>query len=426
METTTLAAPLTLPCGATLPNRLAKAAMSEQLADRANRPTPALDALYERWGAGGCGLVVTGNVMVDRRHVGEPRNVVVEDERDLPALRRWAAAGRRRGAAVWVQLNHPGRQALRIAGSRPVAPSPVAARIPGAVTPRELTGAEIEQIVARFARTAAIVQAAGFDGVQLHGAHGYLISQFLSPRANRRDDEWGGDAERRRRFVLEVVRATRAAVGRSFPIGIKLNSADFQRGGFDERESAAVVAALAEAGVDLVEVSGGTYEAPVMMGAATGGHVAARSGAAEVSTHARHARASTRAREAYFLDYAERVRRAVPQLPLMVTGGFRTAAAMAAALADGGCDVIGVGRPLALHPDAGAGLLDGSLARVDAGGRRIGVRTLDSAIDLFWHTRQMQRIGRGREPWPREHALHTLGALLLVNGWGALRRKRGG
>lgn len=127
----TLASPLTLPCGAALPNRLAKAAMSEQLSDRANSPTVQIERLYERWAAGGSGLVITGNVMVDRRHVGEPRQVVVEDERDLPALRRWAAAGRANGTELWVQINHPGRQAMRIAGSRPVAPSPIAPRIPG-------------------------------------------------------------------------------------------------------------------------------------------------------------------------------------------------------------------------------------------------------------------------------------------------------
>ena len=413
MTTATLASGLTLPCGAVLPNRIAKAAMSEQLGDRANRPTRRLDRLYERWGRGGAGLVITGNVMIDRRHVGEPRNVVVEDARDLPALRRWAAAGRAGGAALWVQVNHPGRQALRIAGSHPVGPSAVAPRLPGAVTPRALSGREVEQIVARFAATAAIVREAGFDGVQLHGAHGYLISQFLSPRANVRDDEWGGDAERRRRFVLEVLAATRAAVGDDFPVGIKLNSADFQRGGFSEEESVEVVAALAEAGIDLVEISGGTYESPAMMGSGS-----ERAGAPR--------RASTVAREAYFLDYAVRVRERVPGLPLMVTGGFRSLEAMAAAIGSGACDVVGVGRPLALHPDAAGELLAGTRARVDAGSRSIGVRTVDSVIDLFWHTRQLQRIGRGREPWPREHALHTLAAFLLVNGWGAARRRRGG
>lgn len=414
METATLASALRLPCSAELPNRIAKAAMSEQLGDRANRPTQRLDRLYERWGRGGAGLVITGNVMVDRRHVGEPANVVIEDGRDLPALRRWSAAGRAGGAALWVQVNHPGRQALRIAGSHPVGPSAVAPKLPGAVTPRALSGHEIEQIVARFATTCAVVRDAGFDGVQLHGAHGYLISQFLSPRANVRDDEWGGDATRRQRFPLEVLRAVRAAVGDDFPIGIKLNSADFQRGGFSEEESVEVVAALAEAGIDLVEISGGTYESPAMMGGADGG-----------DAHAPR-RASTAAREAYFLDYAERVRERVPGLPLMVTGGFRSLEAMAAAIGSGACDVVGIGRPLALHPDAVGELLAGTRARVDAGSRSIGVRTADSVIDLFWHTRQLQRIGRGRDPWPREHALHTLAAFLLVNGWGSARRRRGG
>ncbi len=413
METATLASALTLPCGAELPNRIAKAAMSEQLGDRANRPTQRLDRLYERWGRGGAGLVITGNVMIDRRHVGEPANVVVEDGRDLPALRRWAAAGRAGGAALWVQVNHPGRQALRIAGSHPVGPSAVAPKLPGAVTPRALTGSEIEEIVGRYATTAAVVRDAGFSGVQLHGAHGYLISQFLSPRANVRDDEWGGDALRRQRFVLEVVRAVRAAVGDDFPLGIKLNSADFQRGGFSEEESVEVVAALAAAGIDLVEISGGTYESPAMMGGSDG-------------DGAQPQRASTAAREAYFLDYAERVRERVPGLPLMVTGGFRSLDAMAAAIASGACDVVGIGRPLALHPDAVGELLAGTRARVDAGRRTIGVRTVDSVIDLFWHTRQLQRIGRGRDPWPGEHALHTLAAFLLANGWGSARRRRGG
>lgn len=405
----TLAAPLTLPCGSVLPNRVGKAALSEQLADRANRPTPELDRLYSRWSQGGSGLVVTGNVMVDRHHLGEPRNVVVEDDRDLEGLRRWADAGHAgaNGAQIWVQLNHPGRQALWFAGgSRPVAPSALAAKVPGYVAPRALTTAEIEEIIARFARTAEIVQRAGFDGVQLHGAHGYLISQFLSPRANQRDDEWGGDAVRRRRFVLELVRATRAAVGPTFPVGIKLNSADFQRGGFSEEESAAVLEALAGEQIDLIEISGGTYESPAMM-----------DGVAQ--------RESTRQREAYFLEYAETVRSRVPGVPLMVTGGFRSAAAMRDAVATGACDVVGLGRPLALAPDGPTGLLDGTRATVAAGDKRIGVAKLDSAIDLYWHTRQLHRLGAGAAPNPRDPAWRAAAALLIDNGWGAIRRRRG-
>ncbi|MGE4426192.1 MAG: NADH:flavin oxidoreductase/NADH oxidase family protein [Solirubrobacteraceae bacterium] len=406
-KTPTLDAPLELPGGARLPNRIAKSAMSEQLADRRNAPTDDLVRLYERWGAGGAGLLVTGNVMVDRRQLGEPRNVVVDDERDIGRLAAWARAGRRHGSQVWVQINHPGRQALIVAGRhRPVAPSAVAPEIPGYVRPRELTGGEIEEIVERFARTARIVRDAGFDGVQVHGAHGYLVSQFLSPRANQRDDAWGGDAERRRRFVLEVVRAVRAAVGPDFPVGIKLNSADFQKGGFTAEESAAVLEALAAEGLDLLEISGGTYEAPAMVGAV---------------------RESTARREAYFLEYAETVRDRVGGVPLMVTGGFRGAAAMRDAVSGGGCDVVGIARPLAVDPDGARRVLEDPDARLSSPEPSLGPRvprTLASAVALGWHTRQIQRIGAGHEPNPDEPAWRTAVGMVSANGWDAFRRRR--
>lgn len=404
---TALAAPLTLPGGQTLSNRLAKSALSEQLGDRRNGPTPDLARLYRRWSAGGSGLLVTGNVMIDRRQLGEPRNVVVEDDRDLAALTAWAEAATSGGNVAWAQVNHPGRQALWLAGSaRPVAPSAVAPKIPGYVTPRALTEAEVEELIGRYARTAAILARAGFTGIQLHGAHGYLISQFLSPLANVRNDGWGGDAERRRRFVLEVVRAVRHAVPAGTAVAIKLNSADFQRGGFDEDESMAVLEALAAEELDLIEISGGTYEQPAMMDG--------------------DRRPSTVAREAYFLEYAERLRERVPDVPLMVTGGFRTAEAMERAVATGACDVVGLGRPLAVSPDAPARLLDGRITRVDGGEKRIGVPKLDSAVDLYWHTRQLRHMGAGRDPRPDESAWLAAAGLIVENGWGAVRRKRGG
>jgi 2,4-dienoyl-CoA reductase-like NADH-dependent reductase (Old Yellow Enzyme family) len=399
-----LAEPLALPCGAVLPNRIAKAAMSEQLGDSRNRPTARLEELYRRWATSGSGLLITGNVMVDRRHVGEPHNVVVEDDRDLDALRRWATAAQSAGALVWPQVNHPGRQSLALAGSKPVAPSAVRTKIPGAVTPRELSGAEIEEIVARFARASAVLEAAGFDGMQVHGAHGYLVSQFLSPRANLREDDWGGTAEKRMRFLLEVVRAIRAAVSPSFAVGVKLNSADFQRGGFSQEESMLVVEALDDEGVDLLEISGGTYEAPAMVG--------------QMGT-------STASREAYFLEYAEEVRERV-KMPLMLTGGFRTAAGMRSALASGAIDVVGLGRPLAVDADGPAGILGGHRDAVRRGDKRIGVKQLDGLVDLYWHTRQLHRMGDGGDPQLREPAPVTLAAAVLGNGWRALRRKRGG
>ncbi len=190
-STLTLSDQLTLPCGQILPNRMMKSALSEALGDSSRGPSRRLETLYSRWGAGGYGLVVTGNVMIDRTQLGEPGNVVIEDDRDLEGLTRWAKTTQDGGSPIWMQINHPGRQANPLAArNRPVAPSAIALKVPGAPTPRELTGAEIEDIIDRFATTAVVAETAGFNGVQIHGAHGYLVAQFLSPLANKRTDEW--------------------------------------------------------------------------------------------------------------------------------------------------------------------------------------------------------------------------------------------
>ncbi|GAB3083233.1 NADH:flavin oxidoreductase/NADH oxidase family protein [Nocardioides zeae] len=431
---TDLGTPLDLPCGQRLPNRLMKSALSEALGTSTGAPTRRLERLYDAWAGGGWGLVVTGNVMVDLRHRGEPGNVVVEDDRHLDALRRWAAGFRASGTPLWMQVNHPGRQANVLVGrTRPVAPSAVAADVAVATRPRALSETEIRETIERYAATAAVAEAAGFDGVQVHGAHGYLVTQFLSPRSNQRTDGWGGDPERRRRFVLEVVRAIRERVSPGFAVGIKLNSADFQRGGFTESESREVVAALAEEGIDLLEVSGGTYESPVMFGPDT-------------------RRASTREREAYFLEYAASVRDAAGAVPVAVTGGFRTRAAMTAALGSstpgstpgstetstgtpGECDVIGLGRPASAYPHVARDLLDGRLERIELPAVRVGARrlvgrlaplhTVDSALDLSWHTDQLHRLGAGRAPDLARPWWRTAVTATLRNGPGAFVPKRG-
>lgn len=414
-----LAEPFVLPNGVTLPNRIAKAALSEGLGDRRNAPTDRLIRLYRRWSASGAGLLVTGNVMVDRTAIGEPGNVVVEDGRDLDRLREWSAAATAGGAQAWVQINHPGRQVPRTLSAQPVAPSAVAVGVPGGTfaVPRALEPHEITDIIRRFATTARIVLDAGFTGVQVHAAHGYLISQFLSPQANRRTDEWGGSPENRRRFLLEIVRAVRAEIGAGVPLSVKLNSADFQRGGITEDESAEVVLALAEEGIDLLEISGGTYESAAMMGMPAGPK-----------------KESTRAREAYFLDYAERVRAATTTaaggrraLPLMLTGGFRTAAGMTGALESGAVDVVGLGRPLALEPDLPARLLDGTTtASAALRPRTVGLRAVDSASELFWHTVQLWRMGDGKDPAPHQHPLRTFTRYVATTGLHSLRRPRRG
>lgn len=414
MTVTNLTDPLTLPCGQVLPNRLMKSALSEVLADRASAPDHRLERLYGTWAAGGYGLLVTGNVMVDGRQMGEPGNVVVEDERHLDRLTRWAKTTQDHGVPLWMQINHPGRQAnpLKLR-HQPVAPSPIAVKVVGASTPRALTGEEIEDIIDRFATTAAVAETAGFDGVQVHAAHGYLVAQFLSPLSNQRDDEWGGDPERRMRFALEIVRRVRARVSPGFAVGIKLNSADFQRGGFTEGESRDVVAALATEGLDLIEVSGGSYESPAMMGSAA---------------------ASTVAREAYFLEYARAVRDVAGGVPLAVTGGFRTRTAMESALASGDCDLIGLGRPTCTTPDAANVILGSPTARVDShqvGYSKTGllsrvtdIKAFNSLVDLGWHEDQLHRIGAGKQPDTGRSKLATTVSLVRRNGREAFTRRR--
>lgn len=405
-----LAQPLRLPNGGSLRNRLAKSAMSEALASYDNHVTPALPALYRRWAASGIGLLITGNVMIDRRALGEPGNVALEDESDLPLLRQWAEAATSQGAQIWMQLNHPGKQSPKGLNAYNLSPSAIPFRPDMAAffdTPREATPEQIADIITRFGRAAALAQKAGFSGVQIHGAHGYLVSQFLSAHHNQRTDEWGGTAEKRRRFVLAVYAEIRKQTGAGFPIGIKLNSADFQKGGFTEEESLATIQALADAGIDLIEISGGTYEAPAMTGTTSA------------------TKASTQAREAYFLDFAEKARAAV-KTPLMVTGGFRSAAGMNAALRSGALDLIGLGRLLALDPDAPAALLRGANSPHTVKPITTGIKMVDrmALMEVAWYARQLHRIAHGKPPKPNESGLFAFLGSIAHSGWGTFRTKR--
>lgn len=401
MSTPAFAAPLVLP-SETLPNRLAKAAMTEGMADTAGRPSDDLVRLYEAWGRGGAGLLISGNVPVDARHLERPGNVIiagVQDDAAKAALRRLASAARIGGAGFWVQLSHAGRQTPVLVNPTPKAPSAVPLAIPGKMygVPVALTGAEIPPIIRAFADAAALCREAGCTGVQIHGAHGYLISQFLSPLANKREDEWGGALENRARLLLEIVRATRAAVGRDFTLAVKLNSADFQRGGFAPGESMQVAQWLEAEGVDLLEVSGGNYEQPRMM---------KMEGLEKADTTGLPA--STAAREAYFLDFAVELRKHVTT-PLMVTGGMRSAAAMNEAIERDGVALIGIGRPMVVDPDAPRRLLEGAreLDRYEER-LRLGpgffsqrssskmVRAVNGFGALYWQYQQLRRIGRGQ------------------------------
>ena len=342
--TNTLSSPLTLPCGVTLPNRICKAAMTEGLATPQGLPSPQLNRLYGLWSDGGAGILLSGNIQVDKDHLERPGNVIVDSAPNnemQAALASWAEAGTRNGNHFWAQISHAGRQTQTNVNKQPKAPSAVTVGLPGGQfgKPVALTESEIVDLIDRFGICAKACQEAGFTGVQVHSAHGYLLSQFLSPRTNLRDDRYGGSLENRARMLLEVVEAIRSAVGPSFPIAVKLNSADFQKGGFEFADSIQVAKWLEAASVDLIEISGGTYEQPQLLGV---------EGMEEVAEQ--DVRESTIAREAYFVDFALAMQQEV-SIPLMVTGGFRLKSAMEEALQNG-ADVIGIGRPMCVMTDA--------------------------------------------------------------------------
>ncbi|MFJ3801793.1 NADH:flavin oxidoreductase/NADH oxidase family protein [Streptomyces sp. NPDC090088] len=398
--TSPLFSPLRLRSGQVLPNRIAKAAMEEGMAGAGQLPDERLLALYRRWGGGGAGLLITGNVMVHAEALTGPGGVVLDAATPLEPFAAWAEAGRSGGAAMWMQINHPGRQVQAEMPGVVWGPSDVGVEIgrhsrrfgrPSAMAPDQ-----IEATVRRFAVTAERAARAGFDGVQIHAAHGYLLSQFLSPLVNRRTDRWGGPLENRARMLLDVVRAVRAAVPPEFAVAVKLNSADFQRGGFDVDDARRVIALLEPLGVDLVELSGGSYESPAMSG--------------------RPADARTRAREAYFLDLAKDLAATSP-LPLMLTGGITRRDTAEQVLADG-VDLVGMGTALAVAPDLPGQWRRG--AGADARLRPVtwSDKTLAAAAGMALVRRQLRRMARGGEP-----ALGTRPACALVSEQLVARRQ---
>lgn len=388
-----LRSPVDLPCGASLPNRLSKAAMTEGVS-LDGRPNAEHMRIYDAWARCGVGMSITGNVQVDRHHLERSGNVMLDAEPDAATLelyRQWARVSKSAGAHIWIQISHAGRQTPANINPHPYGPSAVQAETEGRCgPPREMPQAEIERVIANFARVARVAKETGFDGIQLHGAHGYLMSAFLSPKVNLRTDQWGGSLQNRARLLLSVYEAARAAVGPGFPISVKLNSADFQQGGFEFDDAITLAGWLADAGVDLLEISGGNYEQPSMMGL----------------PGAPTPKASTRLREAYFLDFAK-VMMAGRTPPLMVTGGFRSAEAMIEAVKSG-VAVVGLGRPLCAELDGPAALLRGERAELARFEEKLmtdpppqniapsGPGELPPVFSVIaWFYQQIRRIGRG-------------------------------
>lgn len=390
MSTHSIFQPITLPSGLTLKNRMAKAAMEENMAIEGQMPGGELHALYNAWANGGVGLIISGNVMIDHRAMTGPGGVVLEEKTDLAPFKAWAKAAQANDTRVWMQINHPGRQVYRAMRGNVWAPSAVPLNM-GKHSglfgqPKAMTQVDIDEIIERFACTASRAQAAGFDGVQIHAAHGYLLAQFLSPLSNQRTDEWGGSIENRARLLLKVVQAVREATGPSFPVSVKLNSADFQRGGFDINDALQVVDMLEPLGIDLVELSGGSYEAPAMQG--------------------RTADNRTLAREAYFLEFAAKIA-ASTSIPIMTTGGIRRLE-VAQSVVEQGVSMVGMASALAFTPNLPNQWrqnpsAEGTIRVIDWKDKAIS-----SLATMAMVKRQLRRLGKGKSTLPQANPVLTL------------------
>ena len=398
---------ITLPCGAQIKNRICKAAMTERIAFADNYTNQRHLNLYKKWAEGDIGILLTGNVQVDKNHLEGPANVCIEEDtyaEQLPLLRKWAEEGTKDNTHLWMQISHAGRQTPGEINSSPKAPSSVQLKIPGRNygVPSALSTEEINEIIKKYTFVAKIARETGFTGIQIHSAHGYLLSEFLSPDINLREDEWGGTVENRSRIHVEIIKNIRREIGEDFPISVKMNSADFQKGGFSPDDSIQVAKIIEAAGVDNIEISGGTYEQPRLLGL---DNVSINPDRSEVRKE------STIAREAYFLEYAEKIKKNI-QIPLMVTGGFRTKQGMESAVKSGACEIVGVGRPLCANPFEIKEMFDGKIEQLPIYEKTLSLGPwifspsspfrLIQALNAFgaqaWFYQQIKRMGDNKLP----------------------------
>ncbi len=376
-----LNAPFILPCGAILKNRLVKSAMTERISNKRFEPVEGHTKLYSKWADTGAGLLITGNVMIDQKHLESAGNVCFNNENMIPKLKPWAEAGKKKGNHIWVQISHAGRQTNKFNTTRPLAPSEVQLKKIGLFgKPRAMKEQDIQDAIQGFTKAAKIAKTAGFTGVQVHSAHGYLLSQFLSPATNTRTDEWGGTIENRSRLLLTILKEIRNEVGPGFPISVKLNSSDFQRGGLTEEESLEVVKMLDKVGIDLLEISGGTYEKTAFF----------------LLNEEHNMKTSTKAREAYFIDFAQQVRK-VSNVPLLITGGFRSFEFCNKVLADGELDLIGMGRPFITNLEEIQGFIEGKILVLENLILRTGIKQFEDAAEGGFYAAQLIRMAKGKE-----------------------------
>jgi 2,4-dienoyl-CoA reductase-like NADH-dependent reductase (Old Yellow Enzyme family) len=379
-----------LPNGEIIKNRIAKTAIAENMASEKQLPNSQIALVDKTFAKGGAGLIITGNVMIDYRSMGSSGDVVLDENSDLEPFKNWAKGVKEFGSHIWMQINHPGRQTMADMKQPGWAPSEVELKM-GSITklfskPKIMDEDKIEEIIGKFAKTALLAEKSGFTGVEIHAAHGYLISQFLSPLTNLREDKWGGSLENRSRFLIEVVKAIRAVVKKEFCVAVKLNSADFQRGGFDKDDAIEVVKMLNNYAIDLVEVSGGTYEAPAMQGQSKDDR--------------------TLSREAYFLEFAQEIAQ-VAKMPVMTTGGIRRKE-IAQKVLNQGVSIIGMATALAMNPELPNLWKNGK--KIDGITPYIGFKnkTLASLALMTLIQRQLRIIGEGEQPKQKLNAFVSL------------------
>ncbi|KAL6708285.1 hypothetical protein ACN47E_003209 [Coniothyrium glycines] len=370
----------------TAQNRFLKGAMTERLSswDAQNLevrgvPSKNLVNVYKRWGEGEFGVILTGNIMIEYDHLEAAGNPIIprgskyEGER-FENFKELATQAKKHGSLIVGQVSHPGRQVEDKIQKHPISASDV--QLEGDIMgmtfakPRAATDEDIKNVIEGFAHAAEYLEKAGYDGIQLHGAHGYLLAQFLSPTTNQRTDKYGGSLENRARLIVEIGQEVQRRTSEKFVLGIKLNSVEFQDKGFDTEEAATLCKILEDNKFDFVELSGGTYE-KLAFG---------------------HQRESTKKREAFFLEFAEKITPSLSKTRTYLTGGFRTAAAMTEALST--VDGVGLARPVCLEPELPRQIISGE---VDAAINQL-IDDNDFGTGNVAAGTQIRQLGKDQQP----------------------------
>jgi len=322
--------------GVEIKNRFVRSATAERMATEEGYCTNELIKLYEDLAIGGVGLIVAGHASVQENGRSTFHMTGLHGDGFIPGLQKLTEAVHRFDSKIVLQINHGGRQTPpQFIGQTPVAPSRLEATDTSAET-RALTPEEIEELIDAYGQTARRAREAGYDGVQIHGAHGYMVCQFLSPLTNKRTDKWGGPIENRMRFVMEVYRSCREAAGEDYPIMIKLNCADFLENGYTLEEGCKVARALSDAGIDSIEMSGGV--------------VGGGKGTLNVDNVPIRPNIKIPDDEAYFIKEAEEFKKHI-EVPFMLVGGLRTPALMERMLIEERCEFVSLCRPFIMEPD---------------------------------------------------------------------------